>query len=664
MKKWSLIIMAAMFFLITAGCTKEPLPQDRFASYIDSWNKKDFDKMYGFLSKDAKKSINKKDFVGRYQKIYEDLQIKDLKVQYKKPKKDDQPKGENVSYSYTAKMNSVAGPIDFTQKAQLKKEDKNWYVDWDTTQIFPQLKEGNKIGLSSTPPKRGSIADRNGKMLAVNGEAYEVGIVPEKMGDQKEQIIAQLSKLVDMTPDQINKAITATWVKPEYFVPLKKVAKDDQARIQELIKLEPVQTKKVEARVYPYKDAAAQLIGYVGGVTAEDIEKLKDKGYEAGDVIGKRGLEQVYEDQLRGQSGVKITIKKKDGSQEVLAEKPVQDGKEVQLTIDADLQLNIFGKMAGKAGAASAMNPITGEVLALVSSPSFDPNPLALGASQAQWKALEDNPQKPLITRFKQGYAPGSTLKPVTAGIALTNNAINPTEGVNISGKQWQKDKSWGGYFVTRVHEANPVNLETALIQSDNIYFAQTALNLGKDKFIDGLKKFSFETESDFPFPLETPKTGEMTSEISLADSGYGQGQIQTNMVHLMDSYTPFVNNGNMIKPVILMSDQKKQVLKEQVISPQAVGTIAPILRKIVGDPAGTAHRADIPGYPLSGKTGTAELKKKQGEKGTENGFFVAYNTDHPSLLVAMLVEGVQYSGGSQVPVKLVRSVYEEARNK
>ncbi|WML46586.1 penicillin-binding transpeptidase domain-containing protein [Neobacillus sp. PS3-34] len=306
------------------------------------------------------------------------------------------------------------------------------------------------------------------------------------------------------------------------------------------------------------------------------------------------------------------------------------------------------------------MNPITGETLALVSSPAFDPNQLTLGLSAAQWKMLEDNPLKPLQTRFKQAYAPGSMLKPVTAGIALMNNSINPAEAVKITSKKWQKDKSWGSYFVTRVHESNPVNLEKALIFSDNIYFAQTALKIGKENFAAGLRNFGFESEMEFPFPLETSQIGQLGSEIALADSGYGQGQIQMNIVHLMASYTPFVNGGNMIKPVLLMDDQKNQVFKEQVISKAAADTIAPILRKIVSEPSGTAHRAEIPGHPLAGKTGTAELKAKQGEKGTENGWFVAYNTNTPNLLVAMFVEGVQDSGGSQVPVKMMKNVFTE----
>jgi penicillin-binding protein len=610
--------------------------------------------MYDFLSKDAKKSISKEDFVSRYQKIYSDLEISGIKVDVKKPKDD---KAANLTY--TAKMNSLAGEIKFTNKAHLTNEDKNWYVDWNTTYIFPQLKAGDKIGFSSTEPERGQILDRNGKALAANGQVYQVGVVPGKMGDQKDYVISQLSNLLQIPAEQINKEISASWVKPDYFVPLKKVSMEDQTRIAQLIALEPVQTKKVNARIYPFKDAAAQLVGYVGQITADELAKMKGKGYTSSDVIGKRGLEQLYDQQLKGQSGIKITIKKADGTEKVLAERPVENGKDITLTVDADVQQKIFTAMNGEAGTSAALNPSTGETLALVSSPSFDPNQAALGFSADQWKQLQDNPQKPLDTRFKLTFAPGSTMKPITASIGLTAKAFDPNQNVDISGMKWQKDQSWGNYYVTRVHESNPVNLEKALFLSDNIYFAQTALKIGKTAFADGLKKFGFEEKLDYPFPLEKSTYGKLDTDILLADSGYGQGEIQMSIVHLLATYTPMVDNGNMIKPVLLMDDKKNQIWKSQVISSADATLLSGILRKVVDDPSGTAHAAQISGYPLAGKTGTAEIKQKQGQTGTENGWFVAYNPAAPNLLIGMMVENVQNRGGSQIPVKIVKSVFE-----
>jgi penicillin-binding protein 3 len=655
-------LLLLMVVMMAAGCSKEPTPQDRFSEYIALWNQQKFDKMYDYLTNDTKEVISKEDFTNRYKKIYDDLQISDLKVTFKKPKEDKQAEEEQASYTFSAKMNSIGGEIEFTHKAKLKKEEKekknNWYIDWNTTYIFPQLKDGDKIGLSFVSPKRGEIFDRGGNGMAVNGQVYEVGVVPELLEGQKEPVIQQLSSLLKMTPEQINKALNASWVKPDLFVPLKKVSMDDQERITQLVALGAVRTKKVEARIYPYKDAAAHLIGYVGSITADELKKLEGKGYTSTDVIGKRGLEQVFDEQLKGKSGVKITIKKPDGNVEVLAEKPVEDGQDLKLTINGLLQADLYAELAGDAGTSAAIDPTTGETLALVSSPSFDPNQAVLGFSADEWKALQDNPLKPLTTRFNKGYAPGSVLKPVTASIGLANKAITPDQTMEISGLKWQKDKSWGGYFVTRVHEASPVNLEKALVFSDNIYFAQTALGVGKDAFAAGLKQFGFEEEFDYPFPLEKSTIGNLDKEISLADSGYGQGQIQMSIVHLLASYTPLVNSGNMIKPTLMFDDQKSQVLKEQAMSTENATLISSILRKVVADAGGTAHAAEMADYPLSGKTGTAEIKQKQGEKGTELGWFIGYNANTPNLMIAMMIENVQDRGGSQVPVNKVKNVF------
>ena len=647
-------LLLLLIVAVLAACSKEPTPEERFNDYVTLWNQQKFASMYDYLSNDAKQKITKEEFTTRYQKIYDDLQISDLKIDFKKPKDDKQTK-----FSFSAKMNSIAGTIDFTHQAGLKEEErdgkKNWFVDWDSGFIFPKLTEGDRVGISTTAPKRGEILDRDGDGLAVNGQVYEVGVTAGKI---EEPVLGQLAQLLKMKPEQITKALGANWVKDGQFVPLKKVSMDDQERITQLIALEPVKTRKVEARIYPYGPAAAQLIGYVGAITADELEKRKDKGYTSHDMIGKRGLEQVLDEQLKGTTGVKIIIKKTaEGAKDVvLAEKPAVDGKDVKLTIDAGLQTKIFGEMNGEAGASAAMNPVTGETLALVSSPSFDPNQAELGFSAEEWKTLTEDKQKPLMTRFKLAYAPGSVMKPLTASIGMATGAIQPGEAVPILGKKWQKDKSWGGYFVTRVHAgAEPVNLEKALVFSDNIYFAQAALKIGKTAFVDGLKKFGFEEELEYGFPLEKSVTGPLGSEIALADSGYGQGQVEMSIVHLLASYTPFVNGGNLIKPVLLAEEEQGQVWKEAAVSADNAGVIAADLRKVVSDPSGTAHVANMADIPLSGKTGTAEIKQKQGETGTENGWFIAYNKD---LMVAMLVEGVQKRGGSQVPVKMVKNIF------
>ena len=665
MRRWFLVSLFLVFALVATGCNKEVQPEDRFTEYVKLWNDQKFDKMYDYLSEEAKGKISKEDFTNRYTKIYKDLEIEDAKVTFKKPAEATDKKAKKAELPFTSSMNSVAGKIAFDHEAVLVKEERdkeaNWYIDWDTTYIFPDLKEGAKISLPATRAKRGDILDKNGEGLAVTGTAIEIGLVPKNMEGQEEEVLQKLSDLLGLTTEQIQKELSAPWVKPDLFVPIKKIPMDDTDLLSQLTTIAAVQTREVSARVYPLGEAAAHLIGYVGPITADEIEKNAGKGYQSSDVIGKRGLEQVLEEKLKGEHGVKIVIKQTDETETVIAEKKVKNGEDVQLSIDASLQTKIFNEMGGSPGTAAAMNPVTGETLALVSSPSFNPNLLSLGATKKQWTELEENKDAPLLNRFKSTYAPGSVMKPITAAIALNEGAADWEKTRNIEGLTWKKDSSWGGYQVVRVTDPNtPVNLEKALLYSDNIYFAQTALELGKDKFVSGLKSFGFEDPiPSYLYPVEASKIGKMDTEVALADSSYGQGQIEMSILHLAAAYTPFTNSGNLIKPILLAGEEHGQVWKEKIVNEENAAKMNQALLNVVEDPSGTGHAGKIEGYPIAGKTGTAEYKEKQGDKGKENGLFVAYNTDNPEILVALMVEGVENSGGSKVAVEKVKRILQ-----
>lgn len=664
MKKFIWLLLVSIILILTS-CNKEPVPEEQFSTYVKLWNDQKFEEMYDYLSTEAKDTINKEEFVERYKKIYSDLGINDLKVTYEKPKeeKERDKKVIEVSLPFSVSMNSIAGEIAFEQDARLTKEERedhtDWYLNWNTTYIFPELKEGDKVGINTVTPTRGDILDRNGLELATTGTALEMGLVPKDMEGQEETVIEQLSTVLGMTKGSIEKALNASWVQPDYFVPIKTIAESDTELRAKLAQIPGVQRKAVEARVYPFGESAAHLIGYVGAITAEELEQQEPGTYSDNDVIGKRGLEQVLEKRLKGEQGVQILIQKEDGTETVFAEKLVKNGENIRLTIDGAVQKDMYTQLKGEAGTGAAIHPTTGETLALVSSPSFDPNKLSLGATAAEWKALEEDLKQPLLNRFKANFSPGSVIKPVTAAIALQAGTTDWQKTMQLSGKKWQKDSSWGSYYVTRVTDPNmPVAMDDALLYSDNVYFAQTALDLGREKFEQGLKNFGFEEEIDFLFPLETSTIGKMDSDILLADSGYGQGQLEMNVLHLASTYTMLVNNGNMIKPTLLLDDEKSQVWKSSLLNEEHITKLNQALTQVVENPRGTAHAAIIEGYPLAGKTGTAEFKEKQTEDGKENGWFVAYNTNNPSLLVTMMIEHVEGRGGSKVVVEKVKKVF------
>ena len=659
MKRALIILLSVVIAALISGCSKEPTPEERFSQYVKLWNDQKFEEMYGFLSEKAKDSISKEEFVSRYNKIYKDLEINELKVSYKQPK-EEQEHEENAELPFSAKMNSVAGPIAFDHNATLVKEEReketNWYVDWNTTYIFSELEAGDKISFKNVQAERGSILDRAGNGLAINGTAVQIGVVPGELGEPKEQTITKLAELLEMSEEQINKAMNAGWVKPELFVPLKKVSKTDKGLHEKLFAIDGVTSQMVGAREYPYGEALSHLIGYVGPILADDLEKLEGKGYTATDLIGRRGLEQVLEEQLKGTNGVRISIVKEDGTVKTLAEKPVENGKDVKLTIDVVAQQQLYDQLKGKAGTASAINPKTGETLALVSAPGFDPNEMALGISQNKRKMLEDDPLKPTLNRFKMTYVPGSVIKPITAAIGLESGKLELDTAFEINEKQWQKDASWGKYKVTRYSDVKgSINLEKALIYSDNIYFARAALGMGQDTFTEGLKKFGFEDQPEYLYPIEPSQIGKIDSEISLADSAYGQGQVEMNILHLATTYSPLVNEGNLVKPILNMEDEQGQVWKEDLVSPDNAAALNSMLTKVITDPKGTAHNGLIANYPLAGKTGTAEIKEKQGEKGRELGWFVAYNPQSTDMIVAMMIE----DSGSKDVVTRVKEFYE-----
>ncbi len=442
MKKfWTVLLLITS--LAIAGCSQKPTPEDRWNTYVKLWNEQKFAQMYDFLSTEARKNVTKEEFIERYEKIYRDLEIDNLKVTVGQ---ETESEDEEV-VPFSVKMDTVAGKIAFDHQATLVKEKRddedNWFVAWDTTFIFPDLEEGDTIGLPTTEATRGKIVDVNGTELAVTGEVIQVGVVPEKMGENQSAVIKKMATLLDMKEEQIEKELSASWVQPEHFVPIKKLPLDEKELLDQLMDLPGVNHQIVDARVYPLGEAAAHLTGYVGLVTAEEIEKAKGH-YRRADMIGKRGLEQVFEERLKGEHGVKIVIRKEDGSEVVLAEKEVKHGEDVQLTIDANVQQTIFNELKGEVGTAAALHPITGETLALVSSQSFDPNVLSLGATTKQWKALQDNPKQPLVTRFNATYAPGSVLKPMTAAIALQAGTTNWQKTIDVKGLTWQKDSCLG----------------------------------------------------------------------------------------------------------------------------------------------------------------------------------------------------------------------------
>lgn len=642
-----------------------PPPQETVKNYFALVEKKQYDKMYDMLSESSKEKISKKKFTERNQNIYEGIEVKDIKISIPEKEK---LKGSPVTVKYSETMETSADEISFDNAVTLQKEDGEYKIDWDSTVIFPNLQDSYKVQIQTESAQRGTIYDRNGVILAGNGTVLEVGLVPGKMGDDtaRAESIKKLAELLDVSEEAIQNALGASYVQDDSFVPIKKIAKGNEEKEAQLLTIPGVMLNDSQDRVYPLGAAAGHLTGYVQAVTAEDLEKLENKGYHANSVVGRSGLEQAYEEELRPVDGTRIIIADETGNTiETLAYQPAQNGKDVRVTIDAEVQKTAYDQFAQDPGTAAAMNPKTGEVLALVSTPGYDPNEFVLGMSDARWNALNEDASNPLMNRFVNTWVPGSTFKGITAAVGVDAGIINPDENLGYVGLSWQKDASWGDYHVTTLTDyGETVNLVNAMTYSDNIYFAREALKIGADTMEEKLKSFGFEEELPFDLTMQASTfddDGKIDSEIQLADTGYGQGQVLVNPLHLLSMYSMFVNDGNMIQPVLKYEENAAaKIWKEKAVSAQTAQTVKQSLLSVIENPSGTGASAKIDGVTMLGKTGTAEIKESQDDTtGVERGWFICETTEDMSNQIAVvgMVEDVKTKGGSSYVTQKVRNI-------
>ena len=653
-------------------------PEELLVEYMNHIPKQEYEEMYAMLNIEASRNISQDDFVKRNSVIYEGIEVDNMEIEVTAYDE------ERKAVTYQTSFDTVAGNISFENEAIFQKDEEGYELVWDDSLIFPKLGSTDKVKISTTQANRGDILDRNGRVLAGKGVASSVGIVPGKLED-RDEAIQQIAELLEIEPEVIEKMLSAKWVKEDSFVPIKTIPKvaeielmkiepdeevlKENERQKKLLEIPGVMISDTEVREYPLGEAAAHLVGYVQSVTAEDLENHAGEGYTANSVMGKSGMEGLFEKELKGQNGCDIYIVDSDGNKKAeLASIFVQDGKDIQLTIDAELQRSLYEQFKEDKSCSVAMNPYTGEVLALVSTPSYDNNDFIMGLSNEQWTALNEDENKPMYNRFRQVWCPGSTFKPIIAAIGLESEAIDPMEDYGNEGLSWQKDSSWGSYCVTTLHTYEPVILENALIYSDNIYFAKAALKIGTEEMESSLTELGFNEE--IPFDIKMAKsqysnTENIETEIQLADSGYGQGQVLVNPLHMACIYSAFCNEGNIIKPYLVYQNEAAVTYWMPGAFPkETANRVLEGTKRVVNDSHGTgyaAHRDDI---VLAGKTGTAEIKaSKDDTLGTELGWFAIYTTDntveHPILIISM-VEDVKGRGGSGYVVKKDSAVLKE----
>lgn len=570
-----------------------------------------------------------KTLAARNQAVFDRVGASDIKITNVKTKKYD---SKTYELTFTANMNTKIGKLSAQHyEAPIVKVGNDWRVQWSPRLLFPSMNGKDTVQIDLIAATRGQIYDRNNQLLAKNGDVTQAGLVPGKLGTGADRT-ANLEKIAaawDVKVTSLETLLKQSWVTDDTFVPVKIVTDS------------PVMTgaayQTIGSRTYPLGEAGAQLIGYVGTATADDIRK--DPTLTANSKIGKTGLEQIYDKQLRGTDGGQISIQNGDNIHPLLTKKAV-NGKSLKLTIDANQQKTAYTQLAGKAGSVVTMNPTNGELLTLASSPSYDPNAFVNGISQTDYDKYANNTSLPFLSRFAQRYAPGSTFKMLTAAIALQNKTITPDTTKSISGLKWQKDSSWGDYKVTRTVDAASENMTQALVNSDNIWFAQVALKMGASAYLKGLAPL-FKTQADLPLTMKRAQisnSGKLASETLLADTAYGQGQLLLSPIEQAAMYSTIANGGTMQQPTLIQGTKGKRT--SSVLQANAANTVKTALTHVVSDQAGTAHNLAIDGHTIAAKTGTAELKQKQDTDGKENGFLVAMDADKNTYLTVALIEG------------------------
>ena len=606
-----LIISIVVIFINIQNKQKEEKIKSVLTDFIGLINEKKYEEMYEKV--EISNEMNKEDFIARNKNIYEGIESQNIKVEITNLEKVE----NNYKIDYHETMYTGAGEVQFDNNIVVIEKNKEYKIKWSSSFIFPQLGESQKVRISTIKAKRGDILDRNNVKLATEGTILSVGIVPGKLGENKEQNIEKLSNLTEVSVEYINQQLKASWVREDTFVPIKKISKTNITLKNELLQIPGILINEEKARIYNKGEEAGHLIGYVQPVSNEDLQKNEGKGYNTSSLIGKSGLEKIYEETLRAVDGAEIYIVDENENKVAqIIKQDKKDGKDIKLTIDSNLQKNIYAQIKESKGFFVVMHPKTGELLALVSTPTFDSNDFVLGMTNSKWESLNNDEKKPLYNRFLQKYCPGSTFKPITGAIGLATGKMTANEDYGYTGTSWQKDNSWGDYKITTLKSYNsPKNLVNGLIYSDNIYFAQTALKIGASTFAENLNKLGFNEQIEFPFELAKSQYAnnneeKINGEIKLADSGYGQGSILVNPIHMASIYSAFANEGNMIKPYLEYKENSKaEIFKQAVFSAEIANTIKQALIQVVENENGTAHDVNINGKTIAGKTGTAELK-------------------------------------------------------
>lgn len=540
----------------------------------------------------------------------------------------------------------------------------------------------NRIHVKPIPPRRGLVFDRNGTLLADNQAIFNLTLTRERV-DDLDAALAAVGEVVHLEPEEIERFRK---VLPRHLpfdpVPLKfKLQPDEIARLAvNRYRLPGIDVEAELVRYYPYGELFAHSIGYVSRINEQELEKLDKVNYSDTHLIGKSGIERVYEDQLHGTVGFRnVETNARGRVLRELERTPPVNGSDIVLELDLATQQAAFDALAGERGSVVALDPNGGGVLAIVSTPSFDPNLFVSGISNRDYSALRDSPDRPLLNRSMQGqYPPGSTVKPMYALGGLYYEVSTPEWSVydpgfyrlNGKGRRYRDWKKWG--------HGKAVDLYMAVQQSCDVYFYDLANKVGIDRMHNFAIRFGLgnatgvdqTSERNGVMPSSEWKNRAMNQIWYPGETlsvGIGQGYMLATPIQLAVMTAAIANRGHHYRPHLMRSvgDEPFEPVLEDALetTPENWDVIFGAMESVIHSARGTAKviNKDLP-YRIAGKTGTAQVigiaqdetydAEKIDKRQRDHALFVAFApVDNPMIAVAVIVENGEHGSSTASPV-------------
>jgi len=689
-----LVVVAISVVLMATSCrggapfsgrdvTPTPIPlqaEDTARAFLQSWERSNYGAMYALLSPSAQATTRPQEFARLYRDVAAEAAITSISTEVRSALQD----GTEAQVAYHVIMESAPlGPIEVENVMPLswtsaqQQTGGRWGVDWSAGLIFKELEGGNLLRMIEQTPTRGNIFDRNGQGLAITKPAVTVGVVPGEIEDE-DRLLAELSPILALDPADIKAkyANAASY----WFVPLKEISLElRQAYNDVLSELPGVHLRETVVRSYPEGGIASHVVGYMGAIGPDELDHWKAKGYRGDELVGKSGLEWWGEDYLAGRPGATLTVvTSAEEPVATLKERAYVPSRDIYTTLDSKLQKAAEAALAGRAGAIVALNLNSGQILAMVSWPTFDPNAFISGLSSEEWQALADDPGRPLVNRAVQGvYPPGSVFKIVTMATALEAGGFTPQSTFTCTGLWEGLGPDWPKTCWVKTGHGQ-IDLVQALIVSCDVAFYDIGLalhNLDSGLLPSYARQFGLGSltglegldEATGLVPDDAWKMTAMGEGLIPGDSvnlAIGQGYLLTTPLQIANMLAAVANGGTIYQPQILLKVTGSPEQPEEFFTPQVMGQLpissdhlAAIQEGLVGavaSPYGTAHEA-FQGLEVSvaGKTGTAETGT-----GEPHAWFAGYApTDGPQIAVAVVVE---YGGdGAKVAAPIFRQVIE-----